>query len=216
MSFEIVPFTLPNFSTSAASAAFFSGVSSLPETDIYIFEGGPGSRLCQISSLRLHLSLNPGLSFAPHFTVLSGSGLAPITYKQFAGFLSRVASRINLDPSRFSPRSFRRDGETFASDCDIPSELINCRETGKATLYLILQHCFSLSFWCNYYQLYEYLGLRITIFWSPLSINLLFFLLLQFGHFGVLGLFFSNRFCMIALFSKLVLPLQVSRLSNVG
>ena len=36
----------------------------------------PGSRLCPISALRRHLSLNPGPSSAPLFSVLSGSGLA--------------------------------------------------------------------------------------------------------------------------------------------
>ena len=64
----------------------------------------PGSRLCLISALRRHLSLNPGPSSAPLFSVLSGSGLAPITYKHFSGFLSRVASRLQLDPSQFSAR----------------------------------------------------------------------------------------------------------------
>ena len=84
----------------------------------------PGSRVCPISALRRHLSLNPVASSTPHFTVLLGSGLEPITHKQFSGFLSRVASRLHLDPSRFSPHSCRRGGATFAFDCHIPSEII--------------------------------------------------------------------------------------------
>ena len=42
--------------------------------------------------------------------------------------------------------------------------------------------------------------------------NPLFFLLLQFGHFGVLGLLSSNRFSIPALFNKLILPKRSCRL----
>ena len=70
----------------------------------------PGSRLCPISALRRHLSLNPGPSSAPLFTVLSGSALEPITYKQFFGLLSRVVSRLHLDPSIFPPTVFEGVG----------------------------------------------------------------------------------------------------------
>ena len=60
----------------------------------------------------------------PLFTVLTQSGLQPITYRQFCTFLSLVVSRLHLHPSLFSPHSFRRGGATFAFDCHIPSEII--------------------------------------------------------------------------------------------
>ena len=84
----------------------------------------PGSRLCPISALRCHLALNPGPVSAPLFSVLSGSGLVPITYKRFHIFLLRVVSKLHLDPSLYSPHSLQRGGVTFAFDCHIPSEII--------------------------------------------------------------------------------------------
>ena len=105
-----------------------------------IFIGKPDRRLClcPISALRHHLSLNPGPSSALLFTVLSGSALEPITYKQFFRFLSQVVSRLHLDPSLFSPHSFRRGGATFAFDCHIPSEIIKLQGVGKAMLILFI------------------------------------------------------------------------------
>ncbi|CAH3120246.1 unnamed protein product, partial [Porites lobata] len=97
----------------------------------------PGSRLCPISALRRHFALNPGPVSAPLFSVSSGSGLVPITYKQFCAFLSRVISTLNLDPSLYSPHSFRRGGATFAFDCHIPSEIIKLQGDWKSDAYLV-------------------------------------------------------------------------------
>ena len=97
----------------------------------------PGSRLCPIFALRRHLSLNPGPVSAPLFSVISGSGLQPITYKQFCAFLSRVISSLQLDPSKFSPHSFRRGGATFAFDCHIPSEIIKLQGDWQSDAYLV-------------------------------------------------------------------------------
>ena len=97
----------------------------------------PGSRLCPILALRRHLAFNPGPVSAPLFSVFSGSGLAPITYKQFCIFLSRVLSKLHLDPSLYSPHSFRRGGATFAFDCHIPSEIIKLRGDWKSDAYLV-------------------------------------------------------------------------------
>lgn len=97
----------------------------------------PGSRLCPISALRRHLALNPGPVSAPLFSVFSGSGLVPITYKQFRVFLSRVVSKLHLDPSLYSPHSFRRGGATFAFDCHIPSEIIKLQGDWQSDAYLV-------------------------------------------------------------------------------
>ena len=97
----------------------------------------PGSRLCPIFALRRHLSLNPGPVSAPLFSVISGSGLQPITYKQFCAFLSRVISSLQLDPSKFSPHSFRRGGATFAFDCHIPLEIIKLQGDWQRDAYLV-------------------------------------------------------------------------------
>ena len=86
----------------------------------------PASRLCPILALRRHLTINPGPVSAPLFSVFLGSRLAPITHKEFCVFLSRVLSKLRLDPALYSPHSFRRGwgGATFAFDCHITSEII--------------------------------------------------------------------------------------------
>lgn len=246
MSFENVRFTLPNFLTSTASTGFYRGqvpcANFLGGGGGWCGRGGKYFLLnlnCSVinaplfcpllqfldlafaRSLRyaaIYLSIQ--LQVAPLFTVLSASVLASM---QFAGFLSLVVSPLNLDPSRFSLHSFRKGGVTFVFDCHIshiPSEHIKLQKDWQSDACLVhselsQQQSLSLCFWSNWYQLYEHLSLRITIFWSPLSINPLFFLL-QFGHFNVLGLLFSNRFSTAALSSKLILPKLVCRLSNVG
>ena len=78
-----------------------------------------------------------GSSKEPLISVLSGSGLVPITYKQFRVFPSRVVSKLRLDPSLFSPRSFRRGGATLAFDCHIPSEIIKLQGDGQSDAYLV-------------------------------------------------------------------------------
>ena len=97
----------------------------------------PGSHLCPILALRRHLAINPGPVCAPLFSVFSGSGLAPITYKQFCVFLSRVLSKLHLDPSLYSPHSFRQGGATFAFDCHIPPEIIKLQGDWKSDAYLV-------------------------------------------------------------------------------
>ena len=97
----------------------------------------PGSHLCPILALRRHLAINPGPVCAPLFSVFSGSGSAPITYKQFCVFLSRVLSKLHLDPSVYSPHSFRQGGATFAFDCHIPPEIIKLQGDWKSDAYLV-------------------------------------------------------------------------------
>ena len=96
----------------------------------------PESRLFPTSALHHHLPLNPGPSSVPLFTVLTRSGLQPITYRQFCTFLSRVVSRLHLDPSLFSPHSFRRVGATFAFDCHI-YEIIKLQGDWQSDAYLV-------------------------------------------------------------------------------
>ena len=97
----------------------------------------PGSRLCPLLALRRHLAINPGPVSAPLFSVFSGSGLAPITYKQFCVFLCMVLSKLHLDPSLYSPHSFRWGGATFAFDCHIPPEIIKLQGDWKSDAYLV-------------------------------------------------------------------------------
>ena len=46
-------------------------------------------------------------------------------------------SRLHLDPSHFSPHSFRRGGATFAFDCHIPSEIIKLQGDWQSDAYLV-------------------------------------------------------------------------------
>ena len=108
------------------------------------------SRLCPILALRRRLAINPGPVSAPLFFVFSGSGLEPITYmyKQFCVFLSRVVSELNLDPSLYSPHSFRRGGATYAFDCHIPSEIIKLQGDWQSDAYLVYLELFQQQKQC--------------------------------------------------------------------
>ena len=46
-------------------------------------------------------------------------------------------STLQLDPSNFSPHSFRRGGATFAFDCHIPSEIIKLQGDWQSDAYLV-------------------------------------------------------------------------------
>ena len=67
----------------------------------------PGSRLCPLLALRCHLAINPG----------------PVS--------------LHLDPSLYSPHSFRWGGATFAFDCHIPPEIIKLQGDWKSDAYLV-------------------------------------------------------------------------------
>ena len=86
----------------------------------------PGSILCPVAALHIHLKLNQVPASAPLFSVRSSDSesVQAITYPQFSRFLARSLQAIGADPSEFSPHSFRRGGATFAFDCGLPAELI--------------------------------------------------------------------------------------------
>ena len=62
---------------------------------------------------------------------------SPLLTSNFLGFFPRVVSRLHLDPSLFSPHSFRRGGATFAFDCHIPSEIIKLQGDWQSDAYLV-------------------------------------------------------------------------------
>ena len=104
--FEDYPVSATLFSLAHTLAAWVSSLPHLRPTSSFIFESG--SEFC-----------SPFHSF---------NAVGPTAhYLQalfFGTFLSRVVSGLHLDPSLFSPCSFRRGGATFALDCHIPYEII--------------------------------------------------------------------------------------------
>ena len=86
----------------------------------------PNSPLCPVSALINHFRLNRLASSDFLFSVKSSHSLPPrpITYRNFASFLSKVITTLDLDSHSFSPHSFRRGGVSFAFEFKVPAELI--------------------------------------------------------------------------------------------
>ena len=97
----------------------------------------PGSLLCPVTALVNHLRINNVPKTAPLFSVRSASKLRPVTYAQFSSFLAKVIKSVGLDPTNYSPHSFRRDGATFAFKSSVLSELIKAQGDWHSDCYLI-------------------------------------------------------------------------------
>ena len=67
-----------------------------------------------VTALVNHLRINNVPSTAPLFSVRSASKLRPVAYAQFSSSLAKVIKSVGLDPTNFSPHSFRRGGANLA------------------------------------------------------------------------------------------------------
>ena len=74
----------------------------------------PHSVLCPVSALECHLRYVPADTEAPLFTIHTSTGFKPVTGYHFAKFLKFCIVSLGLDPTQYSPHSFRRGGATFA------------------------------------------------------------------------------------------------------
>ena len=99
----------------------------------------PSSPLRPVSALRNHFRLNSLASSDFLFSVRSSpaSPLRPITHRNFASFLSKILSMLDLDPQSFSPHSFRRGGASFAFECNVPGEFIKFQGDWRSDGYLV-------------------------------------------------------------------------------
>ena len=99
----------------------------------------PNSPLCPVSALINHFRLNRLASSDFLFSVKSSPSLPPrpITYRNFASFLSKAITTLDLDPQSFSPHSFRRGGASFAFECNVPAELIKFQGDWRSDAYLV-------------------------------------------------------------------------------
>ena len=99
----------------------------------------PNSPLCPVSTLINHFRLNRLASSDFLFSVKSShsSPPSPITYRNFASFLSNVITTLGLDSQSFSPHSFRRGGASFAFECNVPAELIKFQGDWCSDAYLV-------------------------------------------------------------------------------
>ena len=74
----------------------------------------PHSVLCPVSALKHHLANFTQNNRAPLFTIHTPAGFKPVTGHHFTKFLKSCIVNIGLDPTQYSPHSFRRGGATFA------------------------------------------------------------------------------------------------------
>ena len=99
----------------------------------------PNSPLCPVSALLNHFRLNRLASSDFLFSVQfsHSSPPRPITSRNFASFLSKVITTLDLDSQSFSPHSFRRGGASFAFECNVPAELIKFQGDWRSDAYLV-------------------------------------------------------------------------------
>ena len=99
----------------------------------------PNSPLCPVAALINHFRLNRLASSDFLFSVKSSPSLTPrpITYRNFASFLSKVITMLDLDSQSFSPHSFRRGGASFAFECNVPAELIKFQGDWSSDAYSV-------------------------------------------------------------------------------
>ena len=74
----------------------------------------PHSVLCPVSALKRHLRYVTADTEAPLFTIHTSTAFKPVTGYHFAKFLKSCIVSLGLDPTQYSPHSFRRGGATFA------------------------------------------------------------------------------------------------------
>ena len=74
----------------------------------------PHSVLYPVSALKYHLANFTQTSRAPLFTIHTTTTFKPVTGHHFTKFLKFCIVNIELDPTQYSPHSFRRGGATFA------------------------------------------------------------------------------------------------------
>ena len=97
----------------------------------------PGSLLCPVAALVIHVRINQVHQDMPLFLVWSANSVCPITYAHFSSFFARVIKSVSLDSTCYSPHSFRRGGATFAFEAHVPSELIKAQGDWRSDYYFI-------------------------------------------------------------------------------
>ena len=73
----------------------------------------PNSVLCPVTALKHQIKQSPGNSHSPLFTIpatATAGTYTPVTGHRFSSFLKSSITAVGLDPSKFSPHSFRRGG----------------------------------------------------------------------------------------------------------
>ena len=73
----------------------------------------PNLVLCPVSVLEHHLSQSAQTSQAPISGVSTSGGFQPLRGHHFAKFVKSCIAQIGLDPTQYSPHSFRQGGATF-------------------------------------------------------------------------------------------------------
>lgn len=95
----------------------------------------PGSDLCPVSAISHYFTLVPAPASAPFFCLPHHGTLRPLTHAVFTEAVKSLISQIGLNPSDFSPHSFRRGGATFAFQAGVPERLIQRHGDWRSDAY---------------------------------------------------------------------------------
>ena len=97
----------------------------------------PRSPLCPVAALREHLARNRPPPHMPLFVVTRHGNHTPILAHQYNAFIKAAISAIGVDPARYSSRSFRRGGASFAFNQQAPTEFIKAQGDWRSDAYLV-------------------------------------------------------------------------------
>ena len=99
----------------------------------------PHSVLCPASALKRHLANFTQNSLAPLFTIHTLTGFKPVTGLHFTKFLKSCIVNIGLDPTQYSPHSFRRGGATctFAFNAGASPLFIKFKGNWSSDAYMV-------------------------------------------------------------------------------
>ena len=95
----------------------------------------PNSILCPVSAIQHYFCMVPASPTVPFFCVPATSGCCLLTSSYLRSILKRLTSRIGLDPTGYSPHSFRRAGATFAFQPGVPDHLIKLHGDWRSNAY---------------------------------------------------------------------------------
>lgn len=84
----------------------------------------PGSELCLHEAYTNMCERVPGGPNAPAFSVITKSGLRPVTYGQYQSKIRKSLTGIVSEPAAYSSHSFRRGGANFLFSAGVPRDVI--------------------------------------------------------------------------------------------
>lgn len=95
----------------------------------------PNSSLCPVTAIQHYFALVPATPSSPFFTFPTATGPAPVTAHFFTTTLKRLVGMLGLNPTDYSPHSFRRGGAYYAYQAGVPEHLLQLHGDWRSDAY---------------------------------------------------------------------------------